>query len=168
MYLICLHSTIAFNFSHIINELSFGPFYPTLVNPLDCTVNLATSNFFKFQYFTSIVPTIYSVGHSPSPSHTILTNQYAVTESSKEISDHEIPGIFLKYDIEPILLTVEEERQSFLAFLVKLINIVSGVLVTGHWGYTLSDWAREVLGRRRRARSEGVLGIMMGGKNQMD
>ncbi|KAJ2899521.1 ER-derived vesicles protein ERV41 [Zalerion maritima] len=157
-----------FNFSHIINELSFGPFYPTLVNPLDRTVNLASANFHKFQYFTSVVPTVYSVGHAAiRRSRTIFTNQYAVTERSKEITDHEVPGIFLKYDIEPILLTIEEERAGYLAFLMKVVNIISGVLVAGHWGFTLSDWAREVLGRRRRMRSEGVLGVM-GGKEQID
>ena len=164
--------------------MSFGPFYPSLVNPLDRTVNVASANFHKFQYFMSVVPTIYSVGRTPTrrgasarsgaedydvaasgdATHkgtsrsTIFTNQYAVTEQSAEVDDHHIPGIFFKYDIEPILLGVEESREGVLLFLVKLINILSGVLVAGHWGFTLSEWVGEVLGRRRRWRSEGVLG----------
>ncbi|RYP55343.1 hypothetical protein DL768_000098 [Monosporascus sp. mg162] len=153
----------AFNFSHVINELSFGPFYPSLVNPLDRTVNLASANFHKFQYFLSIVPTIYSVDSGSSPARTIFTNQYAVTEQSHEISDRMVPGVFFKYDIEPILLTIEERRDSVLAFLVKVINVLSGVLVAGHWTYTLSSWAKEVMGRRRRGgRSEGVIGAKSG------
>ncbi|RYP32088.1 hypothetical protein DL766_004095 [Monosporascus sp. MC13-8B] len=153
----------AFNFSHVINELSFGPFYPSLVNPLDRTVNLASANFHKFQYFLSIVPTIYSVDSGSSPARTIFTNQYAVTEQSHEISDRMVPGVFFKYDIEPILLTIEERRDSVLAFLVKAINILSGVLVAGHWTFTLSGWAKEVMGRRRRSgRSEGVIGAKSG------
>ncbi|OAA40241.1 hypothetical protein ISF_09819 [Cordyceps fumosorosea ARSEF 2679] len=148
-----------FNFSHVISELSYGAFYPSLVNPLDRTVNTASAHFHKFQYYLSVVPTVYSVGRSA-----IQTNQYAVTEQSKEIDEHSaVPGIFVKYDIEPILLTVHESRNSFLVFLIKLINVVSGVLVAGHWGYTLSGWFVEVLGKRRRSSGgEGVLGTKGG------
>jgi hypothetical protein len=149
-----------FNFSHIVSELSYGPFYPSLVNPLDRTVNLASANFHKFQYYLSVVPTIYSVG-----SKKIVTNQYAVTEQSKEISDNGIPGIFVKYDIEPILLSVHESRDGIIAFLIKIINVVSGVLVAGHWGFTLSDWVREVMGKRRR--SNGGVGVL-GNKHGYD
>jgi len=69
-----------------------------------------------------------------------------------------VPGIFFKYDIEPLLLSVEESRDSFLRFLVKVVNVVSGVLVAGHWGFTLMEWAREQKrGRLNRRKSEGVL-----------
>lgn len=148
-----------FNFSHIISELSYGPFYPSLVNPLDRTVNLAATNFHKFQYYLSVVPTVYSVG-----SKSIFTNQYAVTEQSKEVNDHYIPGIFVKYDIEPILLAVNESRDGFLSFMIKIINIISGVLVAGHWGFTLTDWITDVTGKRRRQSSGGV-GVIGTGKN---
>lgn len=148
----------AFNFSHVINELSFGPFYPSLVNPLDRTVDVAPHNFHKFQYFMSVVPTVYSIGHAHAASRTIFTNQYAVTEQSHEINERMVPGIFFKYDIEPILLTIEESRDGILTFLIKVINVLSGVLVAGHWGFTLSDWLREVVGRRKRQMSMGVIG----------
>lgn len=141
-----------FNFSHIVSELSFGPFYPSLVNPLDRTVNRAPAHFHKFQYYLSVVPTVYSVRSS-----SIFTNQYAVTEQSMEVDEFTVPGIFVKYDIEPILLSVREDRDGLLVFAVKLINILSGVFVAGHWGFTLSEWVREVVGKRRRS-SEGVLG----------
>ncbi|XDG04141.1 hypothetical protein ABKA04_003756 [Annulohypoxylon sp. FPYF3050] len=151
----------AFNFSHVISELSFGPYYPSLVNPLDRTINLATANFHKFQYFMSVVPTVYSVkrGSGSAPAErTIFTNQYAVTEQSKEVNERLVPGLFFKYDIEPILLHVEERRDSLLTFGVKVVNILSGVLVACHWGFTLSEWLKEVVGRRRRKQSEGVIG----------
>ncbi|KAK4240995.1 endoplasmic reticulum vesicle transporter-domain-containing protein [Achaetomium macrosporum] len=150
----------AFNFSHIISELSFGPFLPSLVNPLDRTVNVASAHFHKFQYFLSVVPTTYSVGHPGELGSTsIFTNQYAVTEQSQEVAENTIPGIFVKYDIEPILLNIVETRDSILVFLLRVINVVSGVLVAGHWGYRLSDWVTEALGRRRRGHSEGMLGV---------
>ncbi|KAK3392122.1 endoplasmic reticulum vesicle transporter-domain-containing protein [Sordaria brevicollis] len=150
----------AFNFSHIISELSYGPFLPSLVNPLDQTVNVATANFHKFQYFISVVPTVYTASGK-----SIVTNQYAVTEQSQEVTERIIPGIFVKYDIEPILLNIVEERDSFLLFLIKVVNVISGALVAGHWGYRISDWFQEVWGRRRR-RAGGPSEGMLGGKGE--
>jgi hypothetical protein len=148
----------AFNFSHIISELSFGAFYPSLLNPLDRTVEETPNHFHKFQYFLSIVPTVYTVSSSNAyQSRTIFTNQYAVTEQSHMVGERTVPGIFFKYDIEPILLSVEESRDGFLRFVVKVVNVVSGVLVAGHWGFTLTEWATSVLGKRSRKQSEGVL-----------
>ncbi|KAH8157147.1 hypothetical protein CIB48_g11097 [Xylaria polymorpha] len=153
----------AFNFSHVVSELSFGPYYPSLVNPLDRTINVAEAHFHKFQYFMSVVPTIYTVAGGSARTRTIFTNQYAVTEQSKEVSERNVPGLFFKYDIEPILLTVEERRDGVLTFLVKVINVLSGVLVAGHWGFTLTEWLLEAIGRRRRSgRSEGVIGAKEG------
>lgn len=109
----------------------------------------------------SVVPTVYSVqrGSGSAPAErTIFTNQYAVTEQSKEVNERLVPGLFFKYDIEPILLHVEERRDSLLTFGVKVVNILSGVLVACHWGFTLSEWLKEVVGRRRRKQSEGVIG----------
>ncbi len=124
----------AFNFSHIISELSFGAFYPSLLNPLDQTYAESPSHFQKFQYFLSIVPTVYHVEPSTIfslSSPTIFTNQYAVTSQNIIVGERNVPGIFFKYDIEPWLLTVEEMRASFLRFCVKIINVFSGVLVAG-------------------------------------
>lgn len=164
----------------MITELSFGPHYPSLMNPLDKTIATTDTHYYKYQYFLNIVPTIYSKGTNPAiimsdkytttnalrltkkPKNTIFTNQYSATSQSHAIPEnpYNVPGIFFKYNIEPILLLVSEERGSFLALLVRLVNVVSGVLVTGGWLFQLSGWAGEVLSRRRgrRARkSEGVL-----------
>jgi hypothetical protein len=84
-----------------------------------------------------------------------------VTSQSHEIPNNQfsVPGIFFKYNIEPILLVVSQERTSLLALLVRLVNVASGVLVAGGWVFQLSSWAVEVLGRRRRnlRKQEGVL-----------
>lgn len=93
----------------------------------------------------------------------MFTNQYAVTEQSKSVSEFSVPGVFVKYDIEPILLSVNEDRDGFFRFVFKLINVLSGVLVAGHWGFTLSEWFREVLGKRRRiSGGDGFLGTKHG------
>ena len=153
--------TPAFNFSHIINELSFGPFYPSLQNPLDRTFAIADKNFYKYQYYLSVVPTVYTRSPNPDPqnptSSTIFTNQYAVTSQSHEVNDRTIPGVFFKFDIEPILLTIREERGGFMALLVRVVNLVSGVLVGGGWCYQLFGWAREVAGRKRKEKGVGMI-----------
>ncbi|OBT99858.1 hypothetical protein VE01_02246 [Pseudogymnoascus verrucosus] len=149
----------SFNFSHIVSEFSFGAFYPKLVNPLDQTVITTANQFHKSQYFMSVVPTIYTVS-SPNPlssKRTIFTNQYAVTHEDRKIDERTVPGIFFKYDIEPLMLTIEERRDSFLRFTIKVVNILSGVLVAGHWCFTLSEYFVEVLGKRRKRQSDGVL-----------
>lgn len=174
---------VAFNFSHIINELSFGPLYPSLLNPLDRTFATTDANFYKYQYYLSVVPTIYTrtpapktpsssststsasnIMLSPSSSDTIITNQYAVTSQSTTVNERSVPGIFFKFDIEPILLTIREERGGLLALCVRVVNVVSGILVGGGWCYQLAGWGKEVLGgRRKRGEKEGM-GMLHGGR----
>jgi len=179
----------AFNFSHHINELSFGAFYPQLLNPLDNTRSTTPSNFYKYQYYLSIVPTIYTdspqnlharsraedqARKEPRPQfdpfrfapHTIFTNQYAVTEQSHEVGESQIPGVFVKYDIEPILLTVAEEWGGFLGMVVRCVNVIAGVLVAGGWIVSLLDWVGEGIGRRKRGRSAS--GLLHGEKGAVD
>ncbi|KAL9126138.1 MAG: hypothetical protein Q9217_004764 [Psora testacea] len=151
----------AFNFSHIINELSFGPLYPSIQNPLDKTYAITEQNFFKYQYYCSVVPTVYTRSPNPTPSNplstSIFTNQYAVTSQSHSVPERSVPGIFFKFDIEPILLTIRGERGSFMSLMVRIVNVVSGVLVGGGWCYQLTGWAREVLGGRKREKGQGML-----------
>ncbi|KAK4635519.1 ER-derived vesicles protein 41 [Fulvia fulva] len=174
------HST--FNFSHTVNELSFGPFYPSLTNPLDNTVATTSDHFYKFQYYLSVVPTIYTTDaktlrkidkHHESPSsgedglsqyphrynkNTVFTNQYAVTEQSHKVPENAVPGVFIKFDIEPIGLTIAEEWSSIPALLIRLVNVVSGLLVAGGWCFQISEWAKEIYGRKgRRQDSFGML-----------
>ncbi|KAF6221211.1 hypothetical protein HO133_002066 [Letharia lupina] len=170
----------AFNFSHIINELSFGPLYPSLLNPLDKTYATTGANFYKYQYYLSVVPTIYTRTPSPktpsaiSPSNmlstssdTIITNQYAVTSQSHDVNERSVPGIFFKFDIEPILLTIREERGGLLALCVRVVNVVSGILVGGGWCYQLAGWGREVLGGRKRG-EKGGMGMLHGGNGAIE
>ncbi|PYH41661.1 COPII-coated vesicle protein [Aspergillus saccharolyticus JOP 1030-1] len=162
-----------FNFTHMITELSFGPHYPTLLNPLDKTIAATEAHYYKYQYFLSVVPTIYSKGATTaaqqmyrdpkalvkSNKNLVITNQYAVTSSADILpeSPYFIPGIFFKYNIEPILLLVSEERSSFLALLMRLVNTVSGVMVTGGWLYQMAGWVGQLALKKRREKSEGVL-----------
>ena len=180
--------TQAFNFSHYINELSFGPFYPSLTNPLDDTVATTPDHFYKYQYYLSIVPTIYTTDakalraitkYNESPNSgsdgleqhpkryskkTVFTNQYAVTEQSRPVPENSVPGVFVKFDIEPILLTIAEEWSSIPSLFIRLVNVISGVLVAGGWLFQITEWSREVAGRRRR-RAESM-GVLHGGSGE--
>ena len=44
-----------------------------------------------------------------------------------------------------------------MALVVRIVNVVSGVLVGGGWCYQLMGWGREVLGGRKRDKSQGML-----------
>lgn len=141
---------------------------------MDKTITGTGENYEKFQYYLSIVPTVYTKAGIvdpdtktlPDPStitpaqrkHTVFTNQYAVTSHTRTLPPHwhSVPGIFFRYNIEPILLVVSEERGSLLALLVRLVNVMSGVLVAGGWLYRISSWATEAF-KRRTGFSEGVL-----------
>jgi len=171
-----------FNFSHHINELSFGPYFPLLNNPLDNTASTTPTRFQKYQYYLSIVPTIYTDAPASLPAlraaaarssshlatdaapsnlnskHTIHTNQYAVTEQSHAVSEAGVPGIFFKYDIEPILLTVAEEWGGFVGLLIRCVNVIAGVLVAGGWLVSLGEWGGEVARKGRRRGSVGIIG----------
>lgn len=169
-----------FNFSHHVNELSFGPYYPSLINPLDNTVATTDEHFYKFQYYCNIVPTIYTtdvhrLALSPHKSadepltnldasnygasgSTVWTNQYAVTEQSHPVPENFVPGVFFKFDIEPLLLVVNEERGGLLALLVRLVNVVSGVLVAGTWLLQFTDWTLEMYARGSGRERLGFLG----------
>ncbi|CAG8660664.1 2159_t:CDS:2, partial [Paraglomus brasilianum] len=128
----------AINFTHRIDEFSFGTHYPQLINPLDDSVEITEKSATIFNYFVSVVPTTY-VDNS---GRKLLTNQYAVTDYSKEITlsgTEGVPGIYFTYEIEPISVHITEKRSSFATFLVRLCGIVGGVWVTAGFAFRAAD-----------------------------
>ena len=89
----------------------------------------------------------------------VFTNQYAATSQSGSIpeSPNLVPGIFFKYNIEPIMLLISEERSSFLVLVIRLINVASGVIVTGGWLYQMYDWLSDSVLKRKKGKMDGVL-----------
>ena len=159
------------NFSHVVNELSFGPHYPRLVNPLDNAIAVTPNHFFKYMYYLSLVPTVYSLNRPRAPMHraedplsplydpnagvptsgggsgsVVVTNQYAVTQHAHLIGDRQIPGIFFRFQLEPLVLEIGDERESVLTLLLRLVNVLSGVLVAGGWLLQLLDCLPETGG----------------------
>lgn len=79
------------------------------------------------------------------------------------MAENMVPGVFVKYDIEPILLTIAEEWASVPALFIRLVNVVSGVLVAGGWCFQLTEWYRDQ--RRSRRRTETTDGILSPGSD---
>ncbi|KAG0257623.1 hypothetical protein DFQ27_005037 [Actinomortierella ambigua] len=116
------------NMTHKIDELSFGALYPTIVNPLDDSFEISKDRFEAFQYFLTVVPTIYIDRRGRE----LITNQYSVNEYRKAYEeDRGIPGLFFKYDIEPITVLIKEQSgMSFGHLLVRLAGLICGYFVT--------------------------------------
>ncbi|KAF9094528.1 hypothetical protein BGX29_011957 [Mortierella sp. GBA35] len=116
------------NMTHSIHELSFGELYPAIVNPLDDSFEISRTSFEAFQYFLVVVPTIY-IDRSNKQ---LLTNQYSVSEHRRVFGeDQGVPGLFFKYDFEPMTLVISEEStMSFGHLLVRLAGLVGGYYVT--------------------------------------
>lgn len=145
----------SFNFSHYINELSFGTFYPYIENTLDQTSRTTDEKKHTYHYGLKVIPTVYGkLGHK------IDTNQYSV--QMYESSDKYLPGIFFSYDFDPIKMTIEEKRLSFFEFVIKLVTIVGGLWVIAQWSYRIMEkiiiltWGKE-FARRGEEKKGGLL-----------
>ena len=116
------------NLTHSINELSFGPYYPSQDNPLDESVMVAAQLDSFFVYNLNIVPTTFKALGMEAEK-----NQYSYTETSRNDKRNLIPGIYFEYDIEPITVTITDARVSFLQWLFRVANIVGGVNFAMIW-----------------------------------
>ncbi|XP_021743536.1 endoplasmic reticulum-Golgi intermediate compartment protein 3-like [Chenopodium quinoa] len=116
----------SFNISHKINRLTFGDYFPGVVNPLDGVTWTHNTPNGMYQYFLKVVPTVYTDVNG----HAINSNQFSVTEHFKSASAGHfstLPGVFFFYDLSPIKVTFKEEHISFLHFLTNVCAIVGGV-----------------------------------------
>ncbi|TVU46821.1 hypothetical protein EJB05_06390, partial [Eragrostis curvula] len=129
------------NVSHVIHELSFGPKYPGIDNPLDHTTRILHDTSGTFKYYIKVVPTEYR-----SLSKKVLpTNQFSVTEYFVPIrpTDRAWPAVYFLYDLSPITVTIKEERRNFLHFITRLCAVLGGTFaMTGmldRWMYRLIE-----------------------------
>lgn len=74
-----------------------------------------------FQYFLRVVPTTYI----DAARRRLATSQYAVTDYSRSFEHGQgVPGIFFKYDLEGMSLTVEERTTTLYQFLIRLVGVI--------------------------------------------
>ncbi|KAA1065861.1 hypothetical protein PGT21_013394 [Puccinia graminis f. sp. tritici] len=50
-----------------------------------------------------------------------------------------IPGLFFKYDMEPMSLILHERTTSLIQFLVRLAGMIGGIVVCTGWTFRLVD-----------------------------
>ncbi|NXL46846.1 ERGI2 protein, partial [Podilymbus podiceps] len=128
-HLAALVSHESYNFSHRIDHLSFGELIPGIINPLDGTEKIASDHNQMFQYFITVVPTKLHTHKISAETH-----QFSVTERERVINhaagSHGVSGIFMKYDISSLMVTVTEEHMPFWQFLVRLCGIIGGIFST--------------------------------------
>lgn len=130
------------NLSHIITEFSFGPYIPDIVQPLDYSYEKTDKPFTIFQYFLTVVPTTYYA----SPSRSVRTNQYSVTHYTKYIEHGQgAPGIFFRYDIDPMAIEVHQRTTYFHDFFIRVVGVIGGVWVCARWAFKIGGKAAEVV-----------------------
>lgn len=128
------------NFSHVINEFSYGDFFPYIDNPLDNTAKISiVDRLMGYLYDTSIVPTVYE-----KLGAYVDTNQYAVSErqfdqKSTKRGSTTVPGIFFRYDFEPLSISIKDRRLSFIQFIIRLVALLSFVVYIASWTFRMVD-----------------------------
>ncbi|XP_078227156.1 endoplasmic reticulum-Golgi intermediate compartment protein 3 isoform X4 [Callithrix jacchus] len=121
------------NMTHYIQHLSFGEDYPGIVNPLDHTNVTAPQASMMFQYFVKVVPTVYMKvdGEPPIPPQVLRTNQFSVTRHEKVanglLGDQGLPGVFVLYELSPMMVKLTEKHRSFTHFLTGVCAIIGGM-----------------------------------------
>lgn len=159
------------NFSHRIDDLSFGPPVPGGINPLDSSIKLTFDPRHMFQYYIRVVPTKFSTLY-----RTMNTNQFSVTERNRTINhkkgSHGTAGVFFKYDLEAMSVEIVERRRSFWQFLVRLCGIVGGIFATSGMLHSLvgamTEGALCKLFRKRSPEDETLSHVPVGNHTTTD
>jgi len=118
------------NLSHVITEFSFGPYFPDIAQPLDYSFEIAREPFMAYQYFLHVVPTTYIVPRSPP----LDTNQYSVTHYTRKLEHFQgTPGIFFKFDLDPMVITIHQRTTSLVQFIIRCVGVIGGVFTCANY-----------------------------------
>ena len=129
-------------FNHVINEFSFGDFYPYIDNPLDNTAQFNQDEpLTTYVYYTSVVPTLFKKLGAEVDTNQYSVNDYRYLYKDVAAKGDKMPGIFFKYNFEPLSIVVSDIRLSFIQFLVRLVAICSFLVYCASWIFTLLDMA---------------------------
>ncbi|PCH42691.1 DUF1692-domain-containing protein [Wolfiporia cocos MD-104 SS10] len=140
------------NLSHVITEFSFGPYFPEIIQPLDDSFEITHDPFVAYQYFLHVVPTTYIAARS-APLH---THQYSVTHYTRTLSEHRgTPGIFFKFDMEPLSLTVHQRTTTLVQLIIRCVGVVGGIFVC--MGYAVRITTRAVEAVSGTDKSQGIV-----------
>ncbi|KAJ8940662.1 hypothetical protein NQ314_010638 [Rhamnusium bicolor] len=117
-----------YNFTHRVNKFSFGDPSPGIVHPLEGDEIISYNGMTLFNYFIEVVPTNINTFLT-----SVSTYQYSIKALNRPIDhdkgSHGMPGLFFKYDVSALRVTVRQERDHFGMFLARLCSIIGGVFV---------------------------------------
>ena len=107
-----------------------------------------TKDFATFQYYVNIVPTTFIDPRG----YELQSNQYSVTNyvRTPTTTGAAVPGIFIRYDVEPLKMTIRERTTSLFAFVVRMAGVPGGIWVC-------SGMALRVLHRARMLGSSPIV-----------
>ncbi|KAL4250946.1 Endoplasmic reticulum-Golgi intermediate compartment protein [Abortiporus biennis] len=130
------------NLSHVINEFSFGPFFPDIAQPLDNSFELTHEPFVAYQYFLHVVPTTYIAPRS-SP---LKTHQYSVTHYTRKMEHNRgVPGIFFKFDMEPLSITIFQRTTTLIQLMIRCVGVIGGIFVCMGYAVKITTHAVEAV-----------------------
>lgn len=129
------------DFSHVINEFSFGDFFPYIDNSLDNTAKMNPDDpVTAWLYDTSVVPSFYRKLGAEIDTFQYAVSQYSYNSTSLgKKTTQNAPGIFFQYDFEALSIIVSDKRISFMQFLVRLVAILSFAVYVAAWLFRLVD-----------------------------
>lgn len=125
-----------FNISHTINSLSFGPPIPYVDNPLD-KHSIRARGLAQHIYMIQVIPTTYDTGRE-----LLHTNQYSYTQHHQHVQmgpAFQLPGVYFRYDINPLMIHIQQKNQGFANFLTRLCAIIGGLYVVFGIVYSLTS-----------------------------
>mmetsp|Transcript_8200 Transcript_8200/g.36578 ORF Transcript_8200/g.36578 Transcript_8200/m.36578 type:complete len:117 (-) Transcript_8200:2297-2647(-) len=103
----------------------------------------------QYLYFLQVVPTTLRRGYQ-----TVDFEQYSVTEVFRPIEIgpymEELPGLFFRYDMNPIRVDVQYKRPPFPRFLVRTSAIIGGVFAFSSLMHKLLGHVQDSLRPRTR------------------
>ncbi|XP_031228309.1 endoplasmic reticulum-Golgi intermediate compartment protein 3 isoform X1 [Mastomys coucha] len=143
------------NMTHYIKHLSFGEDYPGIVNPLDHTNVTAPQASMMFQYFVKVVPTVYM----KVDGEVLRTNQFSVTRHEKVanglLGDQGLPGVFVLYELSPMMVKLTEKHRSFTHFLTGVCAIIGGMFTGVHSRVASSAVSQALVGEEECLKDQG-------------
>lgn len=132
------------NFSHRIEKFSFGDFIPSIINPLEGEEKIAATKNNLFQYYIKIVSTDVHTSDIK-----LKTYQYSTTERDRIIDhnkdSHGMPGIYFKYDLDPIAVRIEDDLMPFSKFILRICAIIGGIHATSGFIHFLVSGITDVI-----------------------
>lgn len=98
-----------------------------------------TEAFAAIQYYLHVVPTTF-IAPRTTP---LRTHQYSVTHYTRTLAYHSgTPGIYFKFEMEPVQLTIIQRTTTFTKFFVRVAGVIGGVFVC--MGYAIRFTNRAV------------------------